>query len=134
MAGGGLVGLRSGLVTQAVAAPPSLPTFQMIPWCASVTYTLPAASNVNPSRPGFSPVTVMNTEEAPVFGIDGEDLRGRRNRSRVACPSAGGNEGRAASRLESGDADGPQVLALRVEHNEGSLGSCPACSLATVTT
>ena len=31
MAGGGLVGLRSGLVTQAVAAPPSL-TLQIMPW------------------------------------------------------------------------------------------------------
>ena len=68
MAGGGLVGLRSGLVTQAVAAPPSLPTLQIMPWCASVTYTLPSASNVNPSRPGCSPVTVMNTEVAPVLG------------------------------------------------------------------
>src|ERR1700730_5960914 len=65
MAGGGLVGLRSGLSTQAVASPPSLPTFQMIPWCASVTYTLPTASNVNPSRPGCLPVTVMNTDEGP---------------------------------------------------------------------
>ena len=68
MGGGGLVGLRSGLLTQAVPAPPSLPTLQMIPSCASVTYKLPAASKVSPSRPGSLPVTVMKTDEAPVMG------------------------------------------------------------------
>ena len=66
--GGTPFGVNSGSCVQTAPAPPPGPVLQMMPWKESETYKLPALSKVSAFKPEL-PVTVINTEDAPVTGF-----------------------------------------------------------------